>query len=351
MNKRLLWWGRFDPDYSRNRILRALLSRCGFQLSDFIPRVSSLGSIEAFFRKPPVPDGVWVPAFRHRDFHSAYRFAAAHHLPLIFDPLISSWDKVIFERGKFLPSDQKSIKLLQREQAIFSKADVILADTSLHASFYVETLTADPEKTFVVPVGAEEPLFHPSPSPQNKPIEVLFFGSFINLQGVNCIVEAARLVPTVRWTMLGTGSLLEQCQNAAQNIPHLSFEPWIPYERLPERIGRADILLGIFGDSPKAGRVIPNKVYQSLACGRVVVTRHSDAYPAALSSDTERGIVFVPPDDPVSLAETVSRLSAQPASLSSRGEHAYQIYLKYFSNSQLEKALEQALSPLFSPQL
>ena len=153
MNKRLLWWGRFDPDYSRNRILRALLSRCGYQLSDFIPRVSSLGSIEAYFRKPTVPDAIWVPAFRHRDFHSAHRFAASHHLPLIFDPLISSWDKVIFERGKYLPSDRKSNKLLQWEQAIFAKADLILADTSLHADFYVETLTADPEKTFVVSVG------------------------------------------------------------------------------------------------------------------------------------------------------------------------------------------------------
>ena len=190
-----------------------------------------------------------------------------------------------------------------------------------------------------------------SPSPQNNPLEVLFFGSFINLQGVACIVEAARLVPSVRWTMLGAGPLLQQCQNAAQNIPHLSFEPWIPYETLPERIGRADILLGIFGNSPKAGRVIPNKVYQSLACGRVVVTRHSDAYPSALSSGSESGIFFVPPDDPVSLAETISLLSAHPAVLSSQGADAYQIYLKYFSNSELEKALKKALSPLFSPQL
>ena len=36
-------------------------------------------------------------------------------------------------------------------------------------------------------------------------------------------------------------------------------------------------MLGVFGTSAKAGSVIANKVWQGLACGRVVVTRRSAA--------------------------------------------------------------------------
>jgi len=344
--KHLLWWGRFDPEYSRNRILRNILQESGYKIADFRPRISPLGGFESRFAKLLKPDAVWVPSFRQRDYWSAKKYAERCRIPLIFDPLISAWDKAVFERKKFPETDRKSLKLLAWEQSMFSTADLVIADTSAHADLFIHILNAPAGKTHVVPVGAEELVFTSQPyTPSDRP-EVLFFGSFIQLQAPEIIVEAARMVPAAKWTMLGNGPLLQKCRDTASGIPNIAFEDWIAYEKLPLRIGNADILLGIFGTSPKAGRVIPNKAYQALACARPLVTRHSEAYPAGIVEHTDTGVTFVPPGDPVVLAEAVSNLIESELDLSQRCQHARQSYDNWFSEEHVKEGLLSALASL-----
>ena len=229
---------------------------------------------------------------------------------------------------------------------MFSRADLVIADTTLHAQFFIEILNASAEKTHVIPVGAEEPLFSEQPYDSSQRTEVLFFGSFIHLQGPDVIIKAARLVPELQWIMLGNGPLLESCRNLARGMDNISFEHWLPYSELPGRIGTADILLGIFGQSPKAGRVIPNKVYQALACGRPVITRHSDAYPASIRDNSDNGITFIPPGDAPALAAAVRAMVGPGVPLSLRCHRARQIYECCFSEEMLKKALHDALGSL-----
>lgn len=342
--KTILWWGRFDPNYSRNRLLRRLLNELGYRLIDFMPKVSILGGIEAKFAGLPGIDAVWVPAFRQRDFQAARRFAVRHRLPLIFDPLISAWDKEVFERRKFSRSSSAAQRLQRREQEMFSRADLVLADTVAHAEFYVAELAARAECTRVVQVGADETLFRfQATQIQGAMPEVLFYGSFINLQGPEVIVEAALTMPEVGWTLLGDGPLRQTCLDRSRGMAHIRFEDWVPYEDLPLRIGRASILLGIFGPSPKAGRVIANKVFQALACGRPLVTRDSKAFPTALRNGPPCGIFFVPAGDPAALAAAVRELLEKPELLPVRGQQARASYESWFSEDGIRKALVDGL--------
>ena len=68
-----------------------------------------------------------------------------------------------------------------------------------------------------------------------------------------------------------------------------------PLELLGDRLRRADVALGIFDAGPKAGRVVPNKVYQSLACGVATITRTSPASERLLR-DGESALL-IPPGD------------------------------------------------------
>lgn len=345
----VLWWGRFDPGYSRNRILRALLAEAGWRVVDFRPRISALGDVEAAGRRLPAPDLVWVPCFRQRDVAAAARWSRRHRVPLVFDPLISAYDKRVSERGKVPEGSGEARRLLAWEGGLCRRADLVLADTPAHLAYFADTLGVPRERLAVVPVGAEEPRFHEAPlvPRPGEPVRVLFFGSFIGLQGPEWIVEAARRYrgPPVRWHLLGAGPLLETCKQRAEGLADVVFEPWVPYESLPARIHAADILLGVFGASPKAGRVVPNKVYQALACGRPVITRAAPAYPPALG-EADGGIAWVPPADPGALAAAVAAWAAEPERLPARGRAALAAYHAHFGRDVVAAALREALAPL-----
>jgi glycosyltransferase involved in cell wall biosynthesis len=349
--KRVLWWGRFDPDYSRNRILRDAFTALGWESHAFRPLTSALGAFEAYLRRLPTPALVFVPCFRQRDIAAARRFSRARGVPLLVDPLISAYDKQVSERAKFPETGGRARRLLRWEQRLLQSADALLADTDEHAQLFAEVLGVPRTNLHVVPVGAEQPLFTPAPSANtapNNPPEVLFYGSFIALQGPDVVVEAARLYrgPPVRWVLLGAGALLGACKKNAHGLANLTFEEWLPYPQLPARIRRADILLGVFGSTPKAQRVIPNKVFQALACGKPLVTCAAPAYPAALRAHTESGIRWVPAGDTAALARAVSALASEPARLVMLGTRARASYERFFSAEVINNRLQAALAAL-----
>lgn len=346
----VLWWGRFDPDYSRNRILRQAYAALGWRIVDFQPLFSPLGDLEASLRHLPRIDLVHVPCFRQRDIAAAHRYARRRSLPLLFDPLISAYDKQVFERDKFPEHSTRAGRLRNWESSLFGHADAVLADTTEHARFFADTLGVPGDRLHVVFVGAEEALFKPETPPHapNDPLEVLFYGSFIPLQGPEMIVEAARLYngPPVRWVLLGNGPLRAECERRTAGLSNVVFENWVPYEQLPDRIRRADILLGVFGATPKAQRVIPNKVFQALGCGKPLVTCRAPAYPAGLLELENSGIRWVPAGDGEALARAVAELAAQPQQLATLGAQARTRYEQFFAAERVKEQLRSALAGL-----
>ena len=346
MTKKVLWWGRFDADYSRNRILRKLFLSLNWEIIDFNPRIGALGDVEAYIRQVPPVDLVWVPCFRQRDLLAAYRWAKRTRIPLIFDPLISAYDKQVWERKKFSKESNQAKKLLKWEQALFQSADYVVADTEQHAAFYASTMHISSNKIFVLPVGAEESLFTAQDNClSNHPLRILFYGSYIALQGPEIIARAIQLYqgPEVQWHFIGDGPLRKNIQNSLQGLNNVHFTDWVPYADLPQWISNADICLGIFGSTEKTQRVIPNKVYQAMSCARPVITSTSEVYPLLLRQNNESGIFFVPANDALSLAEMVKKLAERPDLVIQGQKNVNQSYKQYFSNEVIKQQLASLL--------
>lgn len=347
----VLWWSRSGRNYSRDRIIRQAFHRLGWLIDDYKPVFSSTADIEARLRRITKPHLVWVPSFRQRDAAAAQRWARRHSVPLVLDPLISAWDKQVFERRRIREESLPAQRLLRWESALFKNSDFLIADTVAHADFFRTAHGVDASRLAVIPVGAEEELFEPQVSSDlSGKMRVTFYGSFIGLQGPQYIAEAARQVPEIHWTFIGSGPLLDQCRGIVQNAPHVEFISRVPYEQLASRIAQADVLLGIFGTSAKAGRVIPNKVYQALACGRAVITRVGDAnaYPDAVRKAPQRnsGITWVSAGSSSEIVSAVRALAEVRHRLPEIGKAAAATYDTFFSNQVVRDSLSDVLKQI-----
>lgn len=349
--KSVLFWGRYGnygPDYPRNRVVEAVMRELGCRVSRFLPGLSLLADVEYALRGGEKPDVIWVPCFRQRDLPAAVRYGRRAGVPVVFDPLISSYDKQVNERRKFAADSLRGRRLLAQERRLFQSADILIADTQGHADYFHEVHGVSRDRLFVIPVGAEESLFRPSALPQRapgEPLELVFFGTFIGLQGVDVLAEAIRRYdgPPVRWRLVGEGPMLEQCKQMLQALPQVSFEPWGPLQALPGRLVTADAILGIFGSTDKARRVIPNKVYQGLALARPVITARTPAYPQVIRQGEQSGLLWAEPGDPASIVAAVKRLHERRSELPAIAEAARHTYDNHFSNRAIAYVLRTVL--------
>ena len=352
---KVLWWGRFGnygPDYPRNRTLIDCFTRLDWEVVSFQPLVSGLAHIEAQFKGFADITLVWVPCFRQRDVAAASRWARRYNIPLVFDPLISAFDKQVSERRKFAADSAKGRQLLRWERECFAMADWLIADTREHAAYFAEQHGYPAERICVLPVGAEEALFNPQGAVNNSIPEALFFGTFIGLQGATYIAEAIAIYsgPACRVTFLGTGPDRKPCEQIVARMDNplvqVAFEEWLPIAKLARRIGASDLCLGVFGAGEKTNRVIPNKVYQSLACDRPVITMAAEAYPRDLQSSGS-GVLKIPPGDPAAIANALAdAFSSTPIAGCAAGS-PYATYLKYFSNRRIRDELLALLTRVF----
>lgn len=359
----ILWWGRSDHEYNRNRVIRQSLNRLGYHIIDFRPSVSRWGHLEfafkgrRFFSKDALASTkvVWVPNFRQRDLAAGQIAAKRLGLPLIFDPLISAYDKQVYEREKFSADSKQARQLKVWETRLFQSCDQLIADTEPHADYFAEEFNLDRPNIHVIPVGTDENMFHTtplpsihSPAPAPRP-HILFYGSFLRLHGIETIIAAAKQIPEADWFLLGDGPHRQTCIDLALDQQHIRFENPIPFPQLPDRIARADILLGVFGTSDKATRVIPNKLYQSLASGRLVVTQTSPAYPEPLRKTRieQSGIGLIRHGDLDHFVMTVRHQLDQakhnPLHFSTLGESARATYEYYFGSDKIDEAVNTAL--------
>jgi glycosyltransferase involved in cell wall biosynthesis len=108
--------------------------------------------------------------------------------------------------------------------------------------------------------------------------------------------------------LVGSGDTERSVRSLVQqlDVRCITFVGRRPYNELPGFIARSDLCLGIFGTSPKARRVIPNKVFDALACGRAVVTGDTPAVRELLRPGDE--VWVCRPGDPEALAEAIVTL-------------------------------------------
>jgi glycosyltransferase involved in cell wall biosynthesis len=335
---RVLYFGTYERDYPRNAQVISCLRRAGVEVEERHVAVwegrrdnwsagagaaarLALAELELLRRPPGRFDAVLVGYPGHFDLPAARR--AARGRPVIFNPLVSLADTFVSDRGRFRAGSAAARALAAVDRHALRAADLVVADTRASADHLAELAGLLPERVELAYVGAEERIFGPGWSPA-EPFTVLFVGKLIPLHGVETVLGAARAAPELRFRLVGSGQLEALVRERPSNVEWI---PWVEYERLPDELHRAGCALGIFGTSEKAGRVIPNKAFQALACGTPLVTADT---PGAreLLGDGESALL-VPAGDPQALADALERIANDPQlgqRLSTGGRAAYEAH-------------------------
>jgi glycosyltransferase involved in cell wall biosynthesis len=334
---RVLYYGTYERHYPRNAQVISCLRRVGVEVIEChvpvwedrqhkfgIGPISgaklALAQLRLRRRRPRDPFDVMVVGYPgHFDMARARRVVG--HRPLVFNPLLSLYDSVVQDRGRWREGSWPARMLAAVDRRAMRLADVTVADTEVHADYFAELARIPRERIDVCFLGAEEPLFRPGWKWSER-FYCLFFGKMIPLHGLDTILEAARLVPEVRFKIAGTGQLEGLLES---DLPrNLDWVRWVDHDQIPSELWSAGCSLGIFGTTDKALRVIPNKAYEALACGTPLITSDTVAS-RELLVDGESALL-VPPGDPVALAAAVRRIAADPTLAQRLSERGLAVY-------------------------
>ena len=340
---RVAFFGAYDPDYPRNVVLRESLLAHGAEVRELaVPPGTSAPAREArlLARATGALQGahaILVPAFGHRDVPLAAFLGRSTGTPVLFDPLVSRWDTQVGDLGRVRARSISALRLRASDRMALSLPDLVLCDTWEHGELYAGEYGVTRRKLRRIPVGADREAFRAGErrvsrsQPPGAPLEVVYVGGFLPLHGVDAIVAAAALLEArhgprfARFTLIGGGMTAPEAERdiAAQGLRSVRRVRRVAYAEALEALVQADLALGIFGTTAKAGRVIPHKVYQALAVGVPVLTRRSRAV-AELFRDEEH-LVLVPPGDPGAIAQAIEALASNPdrrAAIGARGRAA-----------------------------
>lgn len=333
---RIVFWGTYDIGKPRNRILlRGLRENgidpieCHYHVWEGVEDKSDLKSKKTRFRfllrwlaaypvlvfrylMLPKHDVVVVGYLGQLDVLVLWMFAKLRGATIVWDAFLSIHDTVVYDR-KLCPPNSLRARLIYRWEWLACRAAAkVILDTDAHAAFFCHHYSLEAKRVGSVFVGVEPDCFPPvkrkTKEGKGKELSLVFYGQCIPLHGIPTIIEAASLLKKedVSFTIIGSGQELERIQKMVKSraLDSVRLIPWIEYQTLCKLIEEADVCLGIFGDSGKAGRVIPNKVFQVIQSERPLVTRDSEAIRELLSPDTP-GVLLVPPASPDKLAEAI----------------------------------------------
>ncbi len=315
-------FGAWDPDYPRNRILRAGLAHAGFGVSEARVRGKRAwrrypSLLAQWSRVAGTADAVLVPEFRHKDMPLARLLAGRR--PVVFDPLVSRWDTLVEDWRLHEPGSRQAGWNRRIDRWAFRAADLLLCDTWAHGELFVE-LGAERAKLRRVLVGAEQEFFEVPPPPAEGLVRITYVGGFLPLHGVRTLLEAVVLLeqrvaelPPFVVQLVGDGIDYDSAREfaAGAKLQRVEFTGRLAYADAPRILEQTHIALGAFGTGEKTGRVIPHKLWQGLAAGRAVVTGNGEG-PREVFEDGVH-LRLVPRGDAEALAEALARLIGSSA--------------------------------------
>jgi len=355
---RLCFFGAYEPDYPRHNVIKRGLVMNKVRISEcsLPPKYKFWLRYPLFLFRYPIfckgQDFFFVPEFCQKDVPLAKVLSLVSSSKLVFDPLASRYETKITDWKRKSENSWQAWWNCTIDRWAFKLSDLVLADTQAHKEYYCQKYGLPSSKVAVLPVGFNDTLFRPADAERgNNHFTILFYGSFLPLHGAEVMIRAAKIVslnePSIQFRFVGSGQTFPRAKALARELDcsNVFFEGWVPQEKLPQKIASADVCLGIFGETEKAKRVVPHKIFQALAMKKPVITAHT---PAVEEFFSHRKNIFLCSEPlPDSLAQAVLELKRDEVLRKKIAEQGHQLVGQNFSPVALGRTLKKILEQYF----
>ena len=337
------YFGTYTPEYSRNSILISGLKKNGVDVIEC--RTVSRGFLKYIdliikYWKIRNKYDIMIVGFQGVQAVILAKFLTRK--TIIFDAFASLYDSMVMDRKSVKTNGFVARYYWWLDKISMTLADIVLFDTNEHISYASKEFGIKKQKFRRIFVGADTGIFYPikkENSPKN--FKVFFYGSFLPLHGIDCIVRAAKFLEKEKdifFEITGWGPEKEKIMKLFNELKpdNLFFIGGLNKELLREKIAEADLCLGIFGNTSKTKRVIPNKVYDCVAMRKPVVTADTPAIRELFESGE---IFFVNVSDHISLANAIMTIKNNRELADSIAQKGYQKFLRFATPDLLGKRL------------
>ncbi len=356
--KHILFFGIFNPEYARTRILTEGFTALGYEivLCNVSPRaLPGARKYWALFQRGR--------SLRHIHFDHVFVLFPGHTVVwlarllfgdrIIFDAFVSLFDSNVHDRALYSVHSFRAYHDRFLDWFSCTLARKVLVDTNTHRHYFIEHVGVPEKKLITVPVGAAGAWFMAGDQLQiqehaAKPFFVGFYGSYIPLHGVPVIVQAAKILTeeNIQFRLIGSGQEYTAVRLLAKklgDIPNIKFlNNAMSREKLIENMREADICLGIFGTTKKATRVVPNKVYECAALGKPIITADTPGIREVFTD--QENIFLVPRSSAQALAQAILKLAADATLRERLGAAARRQMQKHYTPEYLVKQMLNSLS-------
>ncbi len=343
----VLYFGSYSLNNSRNAILMRGLKENGVRILECNDhsKFYILKYIKLLFKylKYIGKFDVMVVGFAGQEMMPLARVLTRK--PIFFDVFTSHYMGYILDRKYFSPQSLRAKYYHFIDKFSCWLADIVILDTQAHIEYFIKEFNIPRGKLIKVPLGANSELFRPHPhlKGQDKGFRVVFWGTFIPLQGIKYIIEAAKLLDGdgVDIFIIGNGGqTYEHDKKYADELKlnNLHFlGRLLPGKmeagELNRQIAMADVCLGCFGESIKTDVTIQNKIFETLASSKALLTARTTALQELLVDG--KHCLMCRAADTKDLADKITILKNDTILRNSISEEGY----KFFVGNLLERKL------------
>lgn len=139
-------------------------------------------------------------------------------------------------------------------------------------------------------------------------------------QGLDVLIDLARLAPDIRVVLMGDGNQREGLRERAGGLPNVDFLPPAGADDFTDVLAAADVL-AVTQRASVLDMSVPSKLTSYFVSGRPVVASVADEGGTADEVRRSGAGVLVAPEDPAALLDAVRKLAGDPEAADALGAH------------------------------